>query len=564
MKIKTRQNIYSALKILALAIVLHSAMILFNKIIKHPSAIHPNTLAYHMGDNLDWAKKGVNISNWTDDISSYKGIYWLRAEFDLSKAPPSIEKKILILAIQGSYEVYANGVFIGKNGKVGHSAKEEIAGFLDQKFILPENLSNQENLQIALRISNHQKQNLTKIPYLQYNNYHEYFKLKMQQAALLNTFSGIFLIASLYYFFLYFVSFRHLRYFLFAALCLSLFLLIVITFSRNHWSFKYPDYKTWYLMATWLKLLSAITLPAFLIENFQIPRKSLLTISCILLVTVSHFTFKDEELASSFISVFISTILTIWAIFKKRLGSWEALAGLFIFLLGAMTFDLSIFIGFAVLVIANLFSLAVVQKQDKRLYEASLLRSSRLELELLKKNIKPHFLMNTLTNIISLIESEPKISIHLIESLSEEFHLLNFMTDKKLVPLEHELKLCQSHLKVMRIRNDIDYKFDIQSDSSIIKIPPAVIHTLLENGITHCEPINGMVKFDLSVKKKNKEVTIKFISKGKIEGKSIKEKEGTGLYYIRSRLEESFPGKWNLNYYHLKDYGWQTIINYVL
>ena len=99
-----------------------------------------------------------------------------------------------------------------------------------------------------------------------------------------------------------------------------------------------------------------------------------------------------------------------------------------------MTFDLSLFIGFTVLVFANLFSLSIIQRQAKVEHEQSLLRSSRLETELLRKHLKPHFLLNTLTNIISLIEHKPALSIELIEALSEEFHQLNAITSTNLIP----------------------------------------------------------------------------------------------------------------------------------
>ena len=66
-------------------------------------------------------------------------------------------------------------------------------------------------------------------------------------------------------------------------------------------------------------------------------------------------------------------------------------------------------------------------KQLRKEYEFSLLLSERLKNELLKKQLQPHFLMNTLTSLIDWIEEAPEIGIQFIEALANEFTLLSNM-----------------------------------------------------------------------------------------------------------------------------------------
>lgn len=536
-------------------------MLLANRVFNHSDAISPASIVYKKGDHPSWAVESLKDDDWSDSKPESKGIYWIRAAFDLSNHRFPDRRKELVISVLGAYEVYFEGVLIGKNGQLSSNAKEEIPGHLDQKFILPDSLSTKGKITLALRVSDHLGNPAHHQISLRIDSYNEFYKYGIVLSLLLYTLAGMFLTVALYYSFLFFVSHRRTGYFLFGMFCFVLFVLIIMTYSRYYWPYLYTQYGLWLMISSLLSLCAAILLPIFLIDNFQIPDKIwIIGISTFIVVT-AYFVFIADETAPLFFSVMISTFLTIWAIFKRRSGSWEALTGLLIFLTGMMYFDLSIFVGFGILVIANLFSLAVIQRKERRDYEASLLRSGRLKLELLKKNLKPHFLMNSLTNIISLIENEPKTSIRLIEALSEEFYSLNEMTDKKLVSLNQEIKLCESHLEVMGIRNDVAYQFKKEVDSLDIMLPPAILHTLIENGVTHCRPVNGEVVFDLTVKERDTITSVQLKVMGTLNEESDP-KEGTGMAYIRSRLEESFPGKWQLTYGKRKEGIWCTNIDF--
>ncbi len=534
-------------------------MLLANQAFNHRDAISPSNILYKKGDDPTWADKNLSHTNWSSTKPESQGIYWIRADFDLNNHRYPERKKEMEISVLGSYEAYFDGVLIGVNGQVGKNAEQEVPGQLDSNFILPDSLSQNGQRVLALRVSNNLGNTDFNQLRLNIDSYNEFYKYGIVLSLLLYILAGIFLTVSLYYFFLFFVSRRRVGYLIFGIFCMVLFILIVQTYSRYYWPYLYTQFGTWLFISSILSLCAAILLPIFLIHTFLVPGRKLVVPGSVLLVLASYFVFTTDETAPLFISVSISTLITIWAIFKKRFGSWEALTGLLIFLTGMVYFELSVYVGFGVLVIANLFSLAVIQREERREYEESLVRSSRLKLELLKKNLKPHFLINTLTNIISLIENKPKASVRLIEALSEEFYSLNEMSDRKLIPLERELKLCKSHLEVMRIRNEVEYQFNNDIDSFDTEVPPAIIHTLLENGITHCGPINNTVVFSLAVRKSKKRTSIQFNVKGKFEKKDHI-REGTGIAYVRSRLEESYPGMWHLEYGELANEIWQTNI----
>ncbi len=90
-------------------------------------------------------------------------------------------------------------------------------------------------------------------------------------------------------------------------------------------------------------------------------------------------------------------------------------------------------------------------------------------------------------------------------------------------------------------------------------IPPAIFHTILENGMTHGLPRDGKLIFRLSYSNTNKENRFEFHMIGKIRKKRKNKKSGTGHKYIRSRLQESFPDRWSFTS-EKSSGGWLTVI----
>ncbi len=375
--------------------------------------------------------------------------------------------------------------------------------------------------------------------------------------------AGLFFISSVYYFFLYFVGHRKRRFWIFGLFCLVLFLLIFIRYAPYVHSFEGGSMLDWRFWSNLLAVIAGLLLPVFLLDHFQLARRRAWLGVSFSTILLAYAFLPHEESTPLFFSVLISLGITVRAISKKRLGSWESLVGLIVFFSGMVYFDFSIYIGFSALVVANLFSLSITQRRERKAYEETLVRSSRLELELLKMNIRPHFLMNTLTNIISLIKEQPDTSIRLIEALSQEFYAMNEISDKQLIPIEQELQLCRSYLEVMRIRHDVSYEFIAELQEDELQVPPAVIHTLIENGITHSDPIDGKVLFELEVAAPAGQMTLVFRVIGKI--RTAEELvDGTGIKYIKSRLEESYPRRWAFEQGPVDNSTWQTRITVAL
>ena len=114
-------------------------------------------------------------------------------------------------------------------------------------------------------------------------------------------------------------------------------------------------------------------------------------------------------------------------------------------------------------------------------------RLDAMELDLLKSQINPHFLFNTLNVIGGMASLEGAHTTEkMIQSLSFLFRY-NLKTPEEKVPLERELKVVNDYmfLQEMRFGSRITYQVDCQVDARQVLIPTFTFQPLVENAIIH-------------------------------------------------------------------------------
>lgn len=191
-----------------------------------------------------------------------------------------------------------------------------------------------------------------------------------------------------------------------------------------------------------------------------------------------------------------------------------------------------------------------------KLQDAKLV-SSRLEVELLKNNIHPHFLLNSINATIIWLDEDPETAKQLLTALSDELRSILKLTNKKTISITEEINICKRYLEIMSLRKESKFEFKTEGVSPKDMIPPIVLLTLVENGVTHGYQGKNSGIFTLKKKKdKNKTKYILF-NDGLPTTKS--DSLGTGMKYIKSRLQEAFPNKWDFTSKMVTG-GWENTI----
>jgi sensor histidine kinase YesM len=125
----------------------------------------------------------------------------------------------------------------------------------------------------------------------------------------------------------------------------------------------------------------------------------------------------------------------------------------------------------------------------KEVLNAEKLKSQQLKMELsvLKNQISPHFLFNSLNTLITLIEENPKVASDFTEKLSEVYRYILQNKEKELVKLSTELHFVESYLFLLKMRfgNNLNFEKNISEDLLEQYIPPLTLQMLVENAIKH-------------------------------------------------------------------------------
>ena len=104
------------------------------------------------------------------------------------------------------------------------------------------------------------------------------------------------------------------------------------------------------------------------------------------------------------------------------------------------------------------------------------------ELALLRSQINPQFLFNTLTNIKSLIELQPEKAIYSIENLSEIMNYMLYETSAEKVMLDDEIDYINNYLNLQRVRYNKDFiSFKVTGVTYGLLVPPLIFMPFIEN-----------------------------------------------------------------------------------
>ncbi|MCC7506832.1 MAG: tetratricopeptide repeat protein [Saprospiraceae bacterium] len=110
------------------------------------------------------------------------------------------------------------------------------------------------------------------------------------------------------------------------------------------------------------------------------------------------------------------------------------------------------------------------------------------EIALLKTQVNPHFLFNSLSILSSLVQVNPELSEQFIDQLSRSYRYILEQKDQSLVSLRTELEFIRSYAFLLKIRFEKKFDLQIQLPEALLdssKIAPLTLQLLIENAVKH-------------------------------------------------------------------------------
>jgi uncharacterized membrane-anchored protein YhcB (DUF1043 family) len=166
------------------------------------------------------------------------------------------------------------------------------------------------------------------------------------------------------------------------------------------------------------------------------------------------------------------------------------------------------------------------------------------QLQLLKAQVHPHFLFNTLNNIYSFTQNTSPVAAKMVAGLSDMLRFMLYECNQRAVPLYKELKMVQDYISLEQIRygNKLDIHLDIPEKTNDLYIAPLLLLPLVENCFKH--GTSNMLEqpwISLQITLNNKEMHMKLIN-GKASEENIQQKKtGIGIANVEKRLTLIYP-----------------------
>ncbi len=158
------------------------------------------------------------------------------------------------------------------------------------------------------------------------------------------------------------------------------------------------------------------------------------------------------------------------------------------------------------------------------------LENMRSELSFLKMQISPHFLFNTLNNILTLIDENKELAKQTVQQLSKLLRSVIYDSEADSVTIKQEVEFLTSYSDLMRLRYGPELEFDLETDLSEPDAPiaPLLLIPMLENVFKH--GIGPSVEgSSINIKITSKKGKITFESVNTYFPKTHQDKSGSGI-----------------------------------
>ena len=174
-------------------------------------------------------------------------------------------------------------------------------------------------------------------------------------------------------------------------------------------------------------------------------------------------------------------------------------------------------------------------KWENSLYESERLKKEQLisQFELLKTQISPHFLFNSLNALMALIPEDTHLSILFIQKLSNVYRYMLNYSDKHLIGLDEEMDFLRDYLFLYQIRfgENLVITYNLPVDLLHIQVVPFSLQMLVENSIKH-NVISNRKPLHIHISSDGKIIVVKNNLQKKTSGV---ESTNTGLKNIINR-----------------------------
>ena len=185
---------------------------------------------------------------------------------------------------------------------------------------------------------------------------------------------------------------------------------------------------------------------------------------------------------------------------------------------------------------------------DLALKEELTRRNFETELALLKSQINPHFLFNTINNIDVLIPKNPGLASEYLNRLSGLLRYMVYETKAERISLARELGYLAQYVELQKIRttNPGYVNFEVTGDPDSLSVAPMIFFPFVENAFKHTEGRKSSSSIRIKVSAERNRLYFECVNSYQAGPGKEQDFGGLGNELIRRRLALTYPGKHSL------------------
>ncbi|HXT19047.1 MAG TPA: histidine kinase [Gemmatimonadaceae bacterium] len=163
-------------------------------------------------------------------------------------------------------------------------------------------------------------------------------------------------------------------------------------------------------------------------------------------------------------------------------------------------------------------------------------RLAQAQLQMLRMQLQPHFLFNTLHSISALMHKDVRRADSMVAALSDLLRMSLQNIGAQEVPLQSELEFLQRYLEIMQLRfgDRLKVSIDVDPETRDARVPNLFLQPLVENSFRHGFGDLGQGSIAITVRREGDMLRCDVVDNGR--GLREGHKEGVGLASTRQRL----------------------------
>jgi two-component system, LytTR family, sensor kinase len=170
-------------------------------------------------------------------------------------------------------------------------------------------------------------------------------------------------------------------------------------------------------------------------------------------------------------------------------------------------------------------------------------RLTKTHLQVLKMQLQPHFLFNTLNTVAELVHTDPDAADQMITRLGRLLRLSLDHAGHQVVPLRQETDFLRVYIEIEQVRfqDRLQVVWDLAAETLEAAVPTLLWQPVLENAIRHgVTPLAGRGRIVIASYREGDDLVLEIRDNGRGLPTEGAPREGVGLRNIRERVEQLY------------------------